>query len=94
RGVECELCIKACPTNALFWSEAKIQIENDLCIYCGACVVSCIVDDCIHIRRKRPEGSIETFSTPRATAIVINNQSAKKRREAIHRRILWKEYLD
>jgi hypothetical protein len=25
---------------------------------------------------------------------VINNQSAKKRREAIHRRVLWKEYLD
>src|SRR4030067_3094563 len=59
RGVECKLCIKACPTSALFWKAGEVGITQELCIYCGACVLSCIVDDCIKIERKRPNGETE-----------------------------------
>ena len=38
RGIECNLCVKACPTNALYWKGGDIGIIDDLCIYCTACV--------------------------------------------------------
>src|SRR3989304_8102850 len=53
KGVECRLCIKACPTNALYWKTGEVGFTEELCIYCGACVLNCIVDDCIKVERKR-----------------------------------------
>jgi ferredoxin len=46
-GGQCKLCIKACPTNALYWGTGEVGIIDDLCVYCGACVVNCMVDNCI-----------------------------------------------
>jgi ferredoxin len=64
-GVQCKICIKACPTNALYWkTSGEIGIIPELCIYCGACVLSCMVDNCIKIERKRDDGTIEKFSKP------------------------------
>jgi Na+-translocating ferredoxin:NAD+ oxidoreductase RNF subunit RnfB len=63
--LECKLCIKACPTSALFWQKGEIGITEDLCVYCGACVLSCMVDDCIKIERTRENGKVERFSKPR-----------------------------
>jgi Fe-S-cluster-containing dehydrogenase component len=82
KGVECKLCIKACPTNALFWrATGEVGITEELCIYCGACVLNCIVDNCIRITRKRENGEIEKFSTPRAFTILENAINTKKRQE-------------
>ncbi len=81
RGAECKLCIKACPTNALYWEEGEVKLEKDLCIYCAACVLSCIVDDCIKVSRKRKDGEVETFSTPREITLKIRQQAAKRRSE-------------
>jgi len=64
KGVECKLCIKACPTNALYWKTGEIGITQELCIYCTACVLYCMVDNCIQVERKRPNGETERFSTP------------------------------
>ena len=84
KGVECKLCIKACPTNALFWkSSGEVGITEELCIYCGACVLNCIVDDCIKITRKRENGDTERFSTPRAFTILEHGINAKKRVERV-----------
>ncbi|MEM3566562.1 MAG: hypothetical protein QXK47_00720 [Candidatus Bathyarchaeia archaeon] len=84
KGVECKLCIKACPTNALFWkSSGEVGITEELCIYCGACVLNCIVDDCIKITRKRENGETERFSTPRAFTMLENAINAKKRHERV-----------
>ncbi|MFQ5759035.1 MAG: 4Fe-4S binding protein, partial [Candidatus Bathyarchaeia archaeon] len=49
-GVECKLCIEACPTNALYWRSGKIGVVEELCVFCTACVLSCIVDDCIKVK--------------------------------------------
>lgn len=86
RGIECDLCIKACPTNALYWGYGEVKIAEDLCIYCTACVLSCIVDNCIQVTRKRPNGTIERFSTPTEVLDLLNNINSKKRLEITNRR--------
>lgn len=83
QGVECELCIKACPTNALYWKNGKIAIVEDLCVYCGACVTNCIVDDCIVVTRKRADGRVERFSKPIEVVQLFRCINSKKR----HRRL-------
>jgi len=83
RGVECKLCIKACPTSALYWDEARVKLEKELCIYCSACVLSCIVDDCMVLTRRRDTGREERFSTPRQVALVNNILATLKRKDAI-----------
>jgi ferredoxin len=82
-GVECKLCIKACPTNALYWKAGEVGLIEELCIYCGACVLSCIVDDCIKIVRKRENGEIEKFSKPRDFTALQHSISVKKRFERV-----------
>ena len=82
-GVECKLCIKACPTNALYWKAGEIGLTEELCIYCGACVLSCIVDDCIRITRRRLTGEVETFSKPRDFITQESSINTRKRLERI-----------
>ena len=79
QGLECKLCIKACPTNALYWKAGEVGIVEDLCVYCGACVLSCMVDDCIKVARKREDGKTERFSKPRDVRTLENRINAKKR---------------
>ncbi|MEM2440398.1 MAG: hypothetical protein QW493_04195 [Candidatus Bathyarchaeia archaeon] len=84
KGVECKLCIKVCPTNALYWKgSGEVGIVNELCIYCGACVLNCMVDDCIRIERRREDGTLEKFSTPRAFTILEHSINTKKRFERV-----------
>ncbi|MGD9130409.1 MAG: 4Fe-4S binding protein [Candidatus Bathyarchaeota archaeon] len=83
RGIECNLCVKACPTNALYWKAGEIGIEEDLCIHCTACVLSCCVDDCIRVTRKRPDGKTESFSKPTDVLKLNRNKISKKKREAV-----------
>ena len=78
-GLECKLCIKACPTNALYWKAGEIGIVRDLCVYCGACVLSCMVDDCIKIERERDTGRIERFSKPKEVLKLEERIISKKR---------------
>jgi ferredoxin len=82
-GVDCKLCIKACPTNALYWKAGEVGIIEELCIYCGACVLNCIVDDCIRIMRKRESGEVESFSKPREFMALQNKIDSDRRFERI-----------
>ena len=79
RGLECNLCVEACPTNALYWKAGEIGVAEDLCVYCAACVLNCIVDNCIRVRRKRSNGKIEKFSTPREVIRLLNDINSGKR---------------
>ncbi len=83
QGIECRLCIKTCPTHALFWQTGQVGISQELCIYCGACILNCIVDGCIRITRRRANGGVETFSNPREFLALQNNINADKRLEKI-----------
>jgi ferredoxin len=82
-GVECKLCIKACPTNALYWKSGEIGIVEDLCVYCGACVLSCMIDDCIKVERQREDGKVERFSKPKGVVKLEHSINAKKRFERV-----------
>lgn len=79
KGLECNLCVDACPTNALYWKAGKIGIVEDLCVHCAACVLNCIVDNCIRVRRKRSNGKIENFSTPREVLRLLQDINSGKR---------------
>lgn len=82
-GLECKLCIKACPTSALFWKRGEVGITEELCIFCGACVLNCIVDDCIKIVRKRENGEVESFSKPKNFTTLQHGIDTKKRFERV-----------
>jgi len=78
-GVQCKLCVEACPTSALYWKRGELGIIEDLCVYCGACVMNCMVDNCIKIERKREDGQVERFSKPRDVITLTEKINAKKR---------------
>ncbi len=79
KGIECNLCVEACPTNALYWKAGEIGIVEDLCVYCAACVFCCVVENCIRVSRKRPKGKVEKFSTPRDVLRLLHNINSGKR---------------
>jgi ferredoxin len=83
-GGQCKLCIKACPTNALYWGTGGVGITEDLCVYCGACVLNCMVDDCIKIERQRENGKTEKFSKPSDVIKVQEKLNAEKRHGRVH----------
>lgn len=78
-GVQCKLCVKACPTNALYWTSGEVGIIEDLCVYCGACVLNCMVDDCIKVERKREGGETERLSKPKDVLKLAEKLNVKKR---------------
>jgi len=78
-GGQCKLCIKACPTNALYWGTGGVGITEDLCVYCGACVLNCMVDDCIKVERKRDDGKVERFSKPKDVIKIGEKINTQKR---------------
>ncbi|TFF88572.1 MAG: 4Fe-4S dicluster domain-containing protein, partial [Promethearchaeota archaeon] len=51
----CQACIKICPTKAWYIpqgkDEEKIAVDEDFCIYCGSCELSC-PEDCIVLNRE------------------------------------------
>lgn len=85
RGVDCQLCIKVCPTNALYWSYGQVNIIRDLCIHCTACVLVCMVDDCIRITRRRPNNRVESFSNPRQVFRILRSIGSEKRLDIVNR---------
>jgi len=82
-GVQCKLCVKACPTNALYWTNEGVGITEDLCVYCGACVLKCMVDDCIKIERKREDGKVERFGKAKDVIMLEEKVNEKKRLDRV-----------
>ena len=82
-GGQCKLCIKACPTNALYWGTGEVGIIDDLCVRCGACVLNCMVDDCISVERTREDGKVERFCKPSDVVKLQERINAKKRFERV-----------
>ncbi len=78
-GGQCKLCVQKCPTNALYWGMGEVGIIDDLCVYCGACVVNCMVDDCIKVERTREDGTTEKFSKVQDVIKLSELTNTKKR---------------
>jgi len=78
-GGQCKLCIKVCPTSALYWGTGEIGIIEDLCVYCGACVTICMVDNCIKVERTRKDGIVEKFSKLSDVIKLQEKKNAEKR---------------
>ncbi|MCL1978223.1 MAG: 4Fe-4S binding protein [Candidatus Bathyarchaeota archaeon] len=87
-GVQCKECVKVCPTNALYWGSGKVEIVEDLCVYCGACVLNCQVDDCIKLERKRDDGKVEKFSKPKDVLLLQKKANTNKRVQRVRSVIL------
>ncbi|MDR2707635.1 MAG: hypothetical protein LBB87_02675 [Nitrososphaerota archaeon] len=87
-GVQCKACIKVCPTNALYWGSGRIEIIEDLCVYCGACVLICQVDDCIKLERKRDNGRIEKVSKPIDVLLLQKKVNTNKRVQRVRSVVL------
>ena len=83
KGVECKFCIEVCPTNALYWQVGEVRVTEELCIYCTSCVLNCMVDDCIEVTRKRPNGETEAFSKPQDVFRLLDNINTRIRIETI-----------
>jgi ferredoxin len=82
-GGQCKLCIKACPTNALYWGTGEVGIIDDLCIYCGACVANCMVDNCIKIERINDKSKTEKFSNIGDVIKLDERKNTQKRFERV-----------
>ncbi|MCL2172502.1 MAG: hypothetical protein FWB84_02490 [Candidatus Bathyarchaeota archaeon] len=78
-GVQCKECIKVCPTTALYWGGGKVAIIEDLCVYCGACILNCQVDDCIKMERTRKDGRVEKFSKSKEILLFQKKANTNKR---------------
>ena len=88
-GVQCKECIKVCPTVALYWGGGgKVAIIEDLCVYCGACVLNCQVDDCIKLERTREDGRVEKFSKSKEVLLFQKKANTNKRVQRVHSVIL------
>lgn len=83
KGVECQFCIKVCPTQALYWKSGEIGVTEDLCVYCASCVLNCMVDNCIEVRRRRKNGTNERFSNPQDVLTMLDNINTMNRIKAI-----------
>jgi hypothetical protein len=67
-----------------------VGIIRELCIYCTACVLNCIIDDCIKVKRKRPDGTVEIFSKP-TDVLTLQNKICSYRRNDLIKSILSSE---
>ena len=83
-GGQCKLCVKACPTSALYCKKGEVGIIEDLCVYCGACVLSCMVYDCIKIERRREDDKVERFSKPNDVVMLEEKIGGKRRFDRVN----------
>ncbi len=77
----CQLCVPACPTNALYFFE-KVHVQEELCVGCGSCVSVCMYDKPIQITRVRlSDDKKESFSSMKSFTKVLNAENARKRKK-------------
>lgn len=82
-GGQCKICIKVCPTNALYWGTGEVGIIDDLCVYCGACVANCMVDNCIKVERLNDKSKTEKFSNIGDVVKLDERKNTQKRFERV-----------
>lgn len=74
----CNLCVSSCPTNALYFFQ-KVNVQQELCVGCGACIFSCMYDGIIRITRTSESGIMEKFDSKRSFVLISNSENSRKR---------------
>ncbi|MFW9995078.1 MAG: 4Fe-4S dicluster domain-containing protein [Candidatus Odinarchaeota archaeon] len=75
----CQMCVKACPTSALYFFEV-VHVQKELCIGCGACASACPYVEPIKITRTRiSDGKTEVFRNLKEFVKTNNAENARKR---------------
>lgn len=93
----CRVCTQVCPTGALSFSEGRVILNEDWCIYCRACTQACPEDGALEVKRDRIRGKpiqsrlwVEIqgqLVSPSAKLRLIDESAAAKRARACRTRI-------
>jgi 4Fe-4S ferredoxin len=49
----CQACADICPSHALFMQDGQLVLDDQFCLYCGACKNVCPVPEALLVRRHR-----------------------------------------
>jgi 4Fe-4S ferredoxin len=101
----CTDCLDVCPiTGALvLGNDGKVHVNEVFCDYCGACKVVCPVDDAVTLTRTKIlhtsvhsgawNKALEQLTSPCASVQELKAIAAKKRRDAVAKRIVVEETI-
>ncbi|MHA1170220.1 MAG: 4Fe-4S dicluster domain-containing protein [Candidatus Hodarchaeales archaeon] len=78
----CNICVGSCPTNALYFFQ-KVNVQQELCVGCGACIFSCMYDGVIKITRTSKNGIKEHYESKRSFTLISNSTNSRKRVKTI-----------
>lgn len=99
----CRDCLDVCPiTSALYLSDVdkKLHVNENFCVYCGACKVVCPVDEALELKRIRinhtPVHSgawnkaLERLTSPLEMTKELKTKGSKRAVESVAKRLEYK----
>jgi 4Fe-4S ferredoxin len=100
----CKNCLDVCPiTGALTMSESngKVQANESVCVYCGACKAVCPVDQALSVKRTKVlhtpvhsgawNKTLERLTSTTDTAKELKAKGLQKAKETVSRRFVAEE---
>jgi len=89
----CQACADICPSHALFMQDGKLTLDEQFCLYCGACLNVCPVPEALLVKRHRVRhapiksgawvAAVEKLTSEEMAAEELALKSQAKRRSAL-----------
>lgn len=100
----CHDCVDVCPiTGALTFVDGKVQVNEAVCTYCGACKIVCPLEDALTLRRTKilhtPVHSgtwnkaLERLTSPMDTVKELKAISGKNAKKLVAKRFVTEEVI-